>query len=83
MRLRDDLTEDQKRLVKAWDKAITEVDAHSRSCKQGCHRRIPYSREFGTDPYQSCARAKQLEAAENEARRAYLSAGGKLPTRDA
>lgn len=69
-------------LVVEWDKAITATDTHALKCKGGCHRRIPYSLEFGTDPYKPCARAIELQAAEDMARLAYVSSGGCLPTRE-
>lgn len=69
-------------LIVAWDKAITATDTHALKCKGGCHRRIPYSLEFGTDPYRPCARALELQADEDRARLAYVSAGGCLPTRE-
>lgn len=72
-------------LKKAWAKAISRVDAHSRNCGR-CHQRNPRYRTMvaagailAAEPFIRCKTAEALHQAELNAIKAYLDAGGKLP----
>jgi hypothetical protein len=71
-----------------WTKSIWEVDRHSLRCKS-CNKprnshRIAVEVDSLLDPalerYRPCRKAKELYRLEVEARKAYLGAGGQLPT---
>jgi len=74
-------------LAKAWSRAISRTDAHSRDCK-ACNRRrhdpglqvtMGALLDPHLDPYQPCRIARALENDERLAREAYRAARGPLP----
>ena len=70
------------KLKNLWNLAISRVDLHNEKCKDGCHDRRDLSIEDQGDigPYEPCQMAVKLASDEDAARKAYLDAGGRLPT---
>ena len=74
-------TQSIPQLRSLWSLSISSTDKHNERCKD-CHKRVDLSIEdHGDDgPYEPCDLAIKLADDEDAARKAYLDAGGRLPT---